>query len=154
MIIILHLSVSHTSASLAPRWTASDDAAVSAAASARSGRAWPDWVDCPTRGRITADEARKRHCVLGKRPRPRGTIENGEVPSVDPAAKPAAQRTQRSTPMCDRAEKVGVVVKPTPDGLREAVASRVLAADDRRGAACLLHKHQKEVQQTLSLIHI
>ena len=52
--------------------------------------------------------------------------------------------------MRDRAEKVGVVVKPTPDGLREAVASRVLAADDRRGAACLLHKHQKEVQQTVA----
>ena len=48
--------------------------------------------------------------------------------------------------MRDRAEKVGVVVKQTPDGLREAVASRVLTADDRRGAACLLHKHQKEVQ--------
>ena len=72
----MHLSVSHTSASLAPRWTAADDAAVSAAASARSGRAWPDWVDCPNRGRITADEARKRFCVLGKRPRPRGTIAN------------------------------------------------------------------------------
>ena len=146
----MHLSVSHTSASMAPRWTAADDTAVSAAASARSGRAWPDWVDCPNRGRITADEASKRHCVLGKRPRPRGTIENGEVPSADPAVKPAAQRTQRSTPMRDRAEKVGVVVKPTPDGLREAVASRFLAADDRRGAACLLHKHQKEVQQTVA----
>ena len=43
-----------------------------------------------------------------------------------------------------------MVVKPTPDGLREAVASRFLAADDRRGAACLLHKHQKEVQQTVA----
>ena len=52
--------------------------------------------------------------------------------------------------MRDRAEKVGVVVKPTPGGLREAVASRFLAADDRRGAACLLHKHQKEVQQTVA----
>ena len=119
-------------------------------ASARSGRAWPGWVDCPTRGRITADEASERHRVLGKRP-PRGTIENGEVPSADPAVKPAAQRTQRLTPMMrDRAEKVGVVVKPTPDGLREAVASRFLAGGDRRGAACLLHKHQKEVQQTLA----
>ena len=108
---------------MAPRWTAADDAAVSAAASARSGREWPGWVDCPNRGRITADEASKRHCVLGKRPRPRGTIANGEVPSVDPAVKPAAQRTQRSTPMRDRAEKAGVVVKPTPGGLREAVAS-------------------------------
>ena len=72
LIIIMPLSVSHTSASMAPRWTAADDAAVSAAASARSGRAWPDWVDCPNRGRITADEASKRHCcVRGKRPRPR-----------------------------------------------------------------------------------
>ena len=62
-------------------------------------------------------------------------IENGEVPSADPAVKLAAQRTQRSTPMRDRAEKVGLVVKPTPEGLREAVASRFLAADDRRGAA-------------------
>ena len=47
-----------------------------------------------------------------------------------------------------RAGKVGVVAKPTPGGLREAVTSRVLTADDRRGTACLLHKHQKEVQQT------
>ena len=91
-----------------------------------------------------------RYIFLGKRPRPRGTIANGEVPSVDPAVTPAAQRTQRSTPMRDRAEKVGVVVKPTPDGLREAVASRFLAADDRRGAACLLHKHQKDVRQTVA----
>ena len=51
-----------------------------------------------------------------------------------------------------RAKKAGVVVKPTPtpDGLREAVASRVLTADDRRDAACLLHKHQKEGQQTVA----
>ena len=52
--------------------------------------------------------------------------------------------------MRDRAGKVGVVVKPTPGGLREAVTSRFLAADDRRGAACLLHKHQKKVQQTVA----
>ena len=77
-------------------------------------------------------------------------IENGEVPSADPAVKPAAQRTQRPTPMRDRAEMAGVVVKPTPDDLREAVASRVLTAYDRRDAACLLHKHQKEVQQTVA----
>ena len=43
-----------------------------------------------------------------------------------------------------------MVVKPTPDDLREAVASRVLTAYDRRDAACLLHKHQKEVQQTVA----
>jgi len=56
-------------------------------------------------------------------PTSRGTIANGEVPSVDPAVKPAAQRTQRSTPMRDRAEKDGMVVELTPDGLREAVAA-------------------------------
>ena len=117
----MHLSVSHTSANLAPRWTASDDAAVSAAASARSGRAWPGWVDCPTRGRITAGEASKRFCALGKRPRPRGTIANVDVP----VPESVAQRTRRMTPVPERAQNSGVVLKPTPEGLREAAASRI-----------------------------
>ena len=45
------------------RWTAADDAAVTAAAAARSqpgaGSAWPA-VDCPDRGTISGDNAKKR----------------------------------------------------------------------------------------------
>ena len=135
----------HTSASLAPRWTAADDAAVSAAASARSGREWPDWVDCPNRGRITADEARKRFCVLGKRPRPRGTIANVDVP----VPESAAQRTRRMTPVHERAQNLGVVLKPTPEGLREAAASNFQLAGGA-DAKTVLHKHQKLVRQIVS----
>ena len=65
--------------------------------------------------------------MLGKRPRPRGAIANGEVRSADQAVKPAAQRLQHSAPMRDCAKKVGVVVKPTPDGLREAVLHHVFS---------------------------
>ena len=141
----MHLSVSHTSASMAPRWTAADDAAVSAAASARSGRAWPDWVDCPNRGRITADEASRRYTFLGKRPRPRGTIANVDVP----VPESAAQRTRRMTPVHERAQNLGVVLKPTPEGLREAAASNFQLAGGA-DAKTVLHKHQKLVRQIVS----
>ena len=130
---------------MAPRWTAADDAAVSAAASARSGRAWPDWVDCPNRGRITADEASRRYTFLGKRPRPRGTIANVDVP----VPESAAQRTRRMTPVHERAQNLGVVLKPTPEGLREAAASNFQLAGGA-DAKTVLHKHQKLVRQIVS----
>ena len=137
--------LSHTSASLAPRWTATDDAAVSTAASARSGPAWPDWVDCPNRGWITADQASKRFCALGKRQRRNATIANVDVP----VPESVAQRTRHMTPVPERAQNIGVVLKPTPEGLREAAASNFQLADGA-DAKTVLHKHQKAVRQTVS----
>ena len=54
----------------------------------------------------------------------------------------AAQRTRRMTPVHERAQNLGVVLKPTPEGLREAAASNFQFADGA-DAKTVLHKHTK-----------
>ena len=83
--------------------------------------------------------------MLGKRPRPRGTIANVDVP----VPESVAQRTRRMTPVPERAQNIGVVLKPTPEGLREAAASNFQLADGA-DAKTVLHQHQKVVRQTVS----
>jgi hypothetical protein len=53
------------------------------------------------------------------------------------------------TPVPERAQNIGVVLKPTPEGLREAAASNFQLADGA-DAQTVLHKHQKVVRKTVS----
>ena len=50
-----------------PRWTDEDDAAIDAAAAARTGNTWPEMIDLPDRGRITGEQARKRFARIQAR---------------------------------------------------------------------------------------
>ena len=113
------------------RWTAADDAAVTAAAAARSqpgaGSAWPA-VDCPDRGTISGDNAKKRWNRIRHRS----------------AGAPNARQT-RSTPTAQRAANAGVEFKPPPSEFQDVINDEDARASAVARAKHQLHKHQNAV---------
>ena len=87
------------------KWTARDLAALTEAADARgSDRKWPPVLELPDRGRITAEQIRRRWAKI-KRP----LIADDDAP----------KRPRRETPVKERATNVGLTVDGTPQGVRE-----------------------------------
>ena len=126
---------------MAPRFTARDDAAIEAAAAARTGVAWPETIELPDRGRISGRDAQKRFARAGARCKP-------ELLKVDDVVKPSAspppaKRTRRATPMQERAEAVGIIHLPTPPSQRAIVSDPSASAHAVAQARQAIHAHQK-----------
>ena len=127
-----------------PRWTAQDDAAIAAADAARTRTGkWPETIDLPDRGRITAKQARERFSRIQAR-----RVEREEpVQRADDADDDIEPRHRRRlTPMRERAEKVGIPHVPTPQELRDVVADPDVSSAKKRKAKLQIHAHQKARQ--------
>ena len=126
-----------------PRWTAQDDAAILAAAAARTGSGWPETIDLPDRGRITGKQASMRFArIQARRVEREEPVQRAE--DADDDIEPRHRR--RLTPMRERAEKVGIPHVPTPQELRDVVADPDVSSAKKRKAKLQIHAHQKARQ--------
>ena len=101
------------------QWSERDTATlVGVAASRGSNRQWPDYIDFEDRGRLSAEELKRRWRKM-----------NGK----EKANKPSPLQKRRGTPIKVRTENADVLVHPTPEGVRATIATGGEPVDDRDG---------------------
>ena len=132
------------------RWTKADDDAILAAGAALADRSIWQPGDCPNRGTVQGQDAKKRVSRLGKRAR-----EQADEPpsglsvfvSVESTTKKASC-AKRYTPMRERAERIGVNFNSTPVELRQIVDENSSPGAVTR-ARVSIHSFQNSRSQTI-----
>ena len=105
------------------RWTKAEDDAILAAGAALADRSIWQPADCPNRGTVQGQDAKKQFSRLGKRAREQADEPPPGVAvfvSVESTTKKACC-AERYTPMRERAERASVSFNSTPVELRQIV---------------------------------
>ena len=131
------------------KWTARDDNAILEAANARTGDRWPADVSLPDRGSISGGQARRRWSKL-MRPDARVEANGAGAESRVGGTASTSKRRRNTADMTERAAVVGVIIPPTPDGVRRTITDASSAPADVERAKRDLHRHQKKVQKIVS----
>ena len=131
------------------KWTARDDNAILAAANVRSGDRWPAEVSLPDRGPISGGQARRRWSKL-MRSDARASSHCADAVDSRGGGATAKKRRRNTADMTERAAAVGVIIPPTPDGLRLIITDANSAPADVERAKRDIHRHQKKVQKIVS----